>query len=51
MLEMYNAKEREVQAWKDLLAAADQRFEWMNIERPECSKLSFIEVRWNAYAE
>ncbi|KAM0344479.1 hypothetical protein ACHAPU_007451 [Fusarium lateritium] len=44
MIQTFNAKEREVEEWRDLLNKADSRFVIRAIERPAASELSVIEV-------
>ncbi|KAI9658190.1 MAG: hypothetical protein M1831_004037 [Alyxoria varia] len=47
MLELFNGQERDEDDWRQLIHKADTRFELVSIKRPEKSKLSFIEIRWN----
>ncbi|ROV95628.1 hypothetical protein VSDG_05335 [Cytospora chrysosperma] len=44
MTQTFNAKEREIDEWRDLLARADARLEICAIERPPGSELSVIEA-------
>ncbi|KAL9592948.1 MAG: hypothetical protein Q9219_007705 [cf. Caloplaca sp. 3 TL-2023] len=46
MFEVFNSKEREADEWASLFKAADDRFQFIGIKRPDGSKLSFIEARW-----
>lgn len=46
MKEMFNAKERSIDDWKDLLQKADSRFRVMDVIRPEGSQLQIIEAVW-----
>ena len=42
----FNGKERDEDAWKDVLAKADRRFQLGKITTPKGSMLSIIEVAW-----
>lgn len=42
----FNAKERDIQAWTELLKKADERFEIRDVKRPEGSQLQIIDVEW-----
>ncbi|KAF4990515.1 hypothetical protein FGRMN_8415 [Fusarium graminum] len=44
MIQTFNAKEREVEEWRDLLNGADARLMIRTIERPAASELSVIEA-------
>ncbi|WPB02360.1 uncharacterized protein RHO25_006994 [Cercospora beticola] len=46
MLTLFNAKVRELEDWKQLVATADSRFLISNITEPEGSRLSLIELQW-----
>ncbi|KAI1502262.1 S-adenosyl-L-methionine-dependent methyltransferase [Biscogniauxia marginata] len=46
MRTVFNGKERSLDDWKRLLAAADPRFELKQVTTPEGAKLSVIEVVW-----
>ncbi|KAH7018391.1 O-methyltransferase-domain-containing protein [Microdochium trichocladiopsis] len=46
MFELQNARERELQDWKDLLALADPRFIFVDAVMPPGSNLSIITVEW-----
>lgn len=42
----FNAKERDIQAWTDLLKKADERFVIRGVKVPEGSQLQIIDVEW-----
>jgi hypothetical protein len=46
MKECFNAKERDITAWTELLKKADERFEIRDVKRPEGSQLQIIDVEW-----
>jgi len=46
MLELQNARERELQDWKDLFALADERFKFVGVVMPPGSNLAIIIVEW-----
>ncbi|KAK4443168.1 O-methyltransferase-domain-containing protein [Podospora aff. communis PSN243] len=46
MWRLFNAKERDIDDWRSLVAMADERFKITKILRPEGSQLSIIEVTW-----
>ena len=46
MLEISNAKERDLSEWKSLFQNADQRFVFKGAKQPPGSSLAIIEVRW-----
>lgn len=46
MLELFNAKERDVEDWTKLFHAADTRFKFRGVQFPKGSKLAIIEARW-----
>lgn len=46
MLEIGNAKERELEEWKALFSQADERFVFKGVFQPEGSRLSLLEVVW-----
>src|SRR3569833_36256 len=41
-----NAREREADDWKGLFAAADERYKFNRIWKPERSRIWFIEAEW-----
>jgi hypothetical protein len=47
MLEIGNAKERDLGEWKALFEKADSRFVFRGVEQPPGSSLSIIEVTWD----
>ena len=44
MMEIFNSKERELESWISLLAAADKRFRLVNVVQPFGSDMSVMEV-------
>lgn len=46
MLEIGNAKERDLGEWKALFEKADSRFVFRGVEQPPGSSLSIIEATW-----
>lgn len=46
MLELQNARERELQDWKDLFALADERFKFVGVVMPPGSNLAIITGEW-----
>lgn len=46
MLELQNARERELKDWEALFKEADERFEWNGGKRPEGSTLWILEAVW-----
>lgn len=46
MWRLFNAKERDLDDWKSLIAMADERFKITKIVTPEGSQLSIIELTW-----
>jgi len=42
----FNAKERELDEWEALFAKADTRFRFQGVRRPEGSRLSLLELKW-----
>jgi hypothetical protein len=47
MLTTVNAKERELDDWKDLFREADLRFEFLKAWKPEKSRTWFLEWKWS----
>lgn len=43
---MFNAREREVEEWRQLFLSADSRFVWKGITQPKGSRLALIESVW-----
>ncbi|KAF3058615.1 6-hydroxytryprostatin B O-methyltransferase [Daldinia childiae] len=50
MRALFNSQERDLQEWKDLLAAADRRFVFQGISQVPRSALAVIEVIWDENA-
>lgn len=48
MLEIGNAKERDLGEWKSLFAQADSRFSFQGVKQPEGSRLAIVEAVWDA---
>ena len=48
MLELHNAKERDMSDWTHLLRKADERFHIVDTKQPPGSRLSVMEVGWRA---
>lgn len=46
MLEIGNAKERDVEDWKTLFSQADERFAFTGVTTPSGSSLAIIELTW-----
>jgi hypothetical protein len=46
MLEIGNAKERDLGEWKALFTEADARFVLKDLKQPSGSRLSIIEITW-----
>jgi hypothetical protein len=46
MLEIGNAKERDLEEWKALFAEADARFVFKDLKQASGSRLSIIEITW-----
>lgn len=46
MLQLTNAKERDLDDWISLFKHADSRFQFVGVRKPSESVLSFIEARW-----
>lgn len=47
MLEIGNAKERDMEEWKTLFAEANARFKVTNVNQPMGSNLAIIETTWD----
>ncbi len=47
MLEIGNAKERDLDEWKDLLDEADARLKFRNMYQPPGSTLAILEAVWD----
>ena len=47
MLEIGNAKERDLEEWKALFAEADARFTFKTVHQPPGSRLAIIETAWD----
>lgn len=48
MLEIGNAKERDLDEWKALLAEADARFKFRDLHHSRDSALAIFEAVWDA---
>ncbi|KAI1205456.1 putative O-methyltransferase [Annulohypoxylon truncatum] len=46
MLEVGNAKERDLDEWKSLFEQADRRFAFKGVQRPQGSNLAILEATW-----
>lgn len=46
MLEICNARERDLDEWKSLFVQADARFKFKGVTQPEGSTLALIEASW-----
>jgi hypothetical protein len=46
MLELLNAKERDVNDWIELFAMADPRFKFLGAKQPTGSRMSIMEAVW-----
>ena len=46
MLEIGNAKERDIGEWGALFKQADERFIFQGARQPEGSRLSILEAEW-----
>ena len=46
MLCLFNAPERSLHDWKELLRAADTRFSLVGVREPKGSALGLLEVEW-----
>lgn len=51
MMEIFNSKERELEDWRFLLAAADNRLKLVNVVQPFGSDMSVLEVELGSVAE
>lgn len=47
MLELQNSRERDLDDWRALFAAADPRFVWKSAKQPRGSRLWILEVVWD----
>ena len=47
MLSILNARERDADEWRALIAEADPRFKFQGVKRPHGSNLAIIEAIWN----
>lgn len=47
MLALFNAEERSVARWKQLLQAADSRFHFVAATQPENSTLGILDIIWD----
>jgi hypothetical protein len=47
MMEIGNAKERDLEEWQQLLKQADMRFIFKGVKMPPGSNLAVIEARWD----
>ena len=46
MLALFNARERSLQDWKELLKATDEGLELVGVIQPKGSALGLLEVQW-----
>jgi hypothetical protein len=46
MLEIGNAKERDLNEWRSLFQQADSRFEFKGMKQPAGSRLAILEAIW-----
>ena len=46
MMEIGNAKERDLEEWKALLEEADPKLKFRKVHEPEGSRLAIIEAVW-----
>jgi hypothetical protein len=46
MLELLNAKERDVDDWTELFKMADPRFKFLGARQPVASRMSIMEAIW-----
>ncbi len=46
MLSIFNARERDADEWRALIAEADPRFEFQGVKLPHGSNLAIIEAIW-----
>ena len=46
MWSIHNAKERDIDGWRQLLGNADAAFELTAVKRPQGSRLSILNVTW-----
>ncbi|KAI1088908.1 S-adenosyl-L-methionine-dependent methyltransferase [Rostrohypoxylon terebratum] len=51
MMQLLNAQERDEKQWRELLAKADARFQWIGVTRPPGSALAIIEASWGGSGE
>jgi hypothetical protein len=47
MLELLNAKERDIKNWEELFRMADSRFKFLGAKQPKGSRMSIMEAVWN----
>ena len=46
---MLNSKERGRDDWAELFREADERFQFLGVQTPPGSQLSFIEASWEGH--
>jgi hypothetical protein len=46
MMEIGNAKERDLSEWKNMIAQADPRFIFKGMKQPPGSRLAILEATW-----
>ena len=51
MLELQNAREREIDDWASLFAQADGRFKFLGGKKPDGSNLWIMEAVWESAGE
>jgi hypothetical protein len=47
MMTLFNARERELEDWKDLFRQADKRFKFISARLPEVGTMSVITAIWD----
>ena len=47
MFAVFNAEERDIDAWQDLFQSTDTRFRFLKIQKPEGSALAIMEFIWD----
>ena len=48
MLSLFNARERDIDAWQSLFRQADERFIIVGVQTPSGSDAGIIEAKWLA---
>ena len=47
MKTLFNAREREMEDWKELLQQADPRFRILDVHKPRIGTMGVIIVKWD----